>query len=222
MEITSLIQTIDKTIADHENQKRELVRLEQELEEKKRRREELVQNLALFEEVRVFLQKLAVTARDKVMSGLQDVVTMCLQIVFGPDIHFEIEVDTKRENTAVEFYVVNTRGEKPVRKKPDKRMGGGVVDTVAIGLRYGLMKVVKPEPKGPMGLDEPAKMVSPDRVESIGKLLKQLSVIFGKQTILVSHHEALIDILDNPIRVRQVRGVSICEPLHEEASYESA
>ena len=166
--------------------------------------------LQLLEEVRVFMQTVAEATRDEIMSGLQEIVTRCLQSVFGPHMRFEIQVETKRNNVGVEFFVLDTSGEHAVRLKPEENMGGGVIDTISIGLRFGLLKVLTPAPEGPIFLDEPAKMVSADRIDSIANLLKELADLFGKQVIMVTHHESLLEIVDNAIYVRKEEGKTIC------------
>lgn len=213
-----LLEIVDRLAAEHQYRIRDLIALEEDIAKEKIERDQLQENLHLFEEVRVFLEELTETTRNEIMEGLEKVVTLCLQITFGPELSFEIDVDTQRHSTAVTFYVVDTSGEEALRAEPEENMGGGVVDAAAIGLRYGLLKILNPSPLGPMFLDEPAKMVSGDLVENIGKLLKQLKAIFNKQTNLVTHHESLIDIVDNPIRVRRINGVSICEPVYSEGA----
>ena len=185
--------------------------LQTTIEDKQQERERVLHLQKLLEEVRVFLQQLAEVTRDELMKGLQTVVTLCLQHVFGPHIRFEIEVGTLRNNTSIEFFVVNEEGDVPVRLKPEDSMGGGIIDTVSIGLRFGLLKVLNPAPVGPMFLDEPAKMVSADKVEYIGNLLNELSKMFHKQIFLVTHHTQLMDMADRGVYVRQERGKSITE-----------
>lgn len=210
IEHVSLIQTVDRLIKEHEEDAIRLERMKMEVEKKIRYRDELVPKIALWEESRVFLQTLAEATRDEIMAGLQEVVTLCLQSVFGPHLSFEIEVETKRNSTGIEFYVVNTAGKEPIRLKPVGNMGGGVLDTISIGLRFGLLKILNPLPEGPLILDEPAKMVSGDRIVSITTLLKELLVMFGKQSIMVSHHVSLLESVDNAIHMRNEHGISIC------------
>jgi DNA repair exonuclease SbcCD ATPase subunit len=203
------IQNIVKVVNDvHQAKKIRLDFLKQEIDEKQLKKLSLQEANKLLEQVRVFLQELAEFTRDQIMSGLQEVVTLCLQSIFGPDISFEIEVGTLRNNTSIEFYVVSREGDQIVRLKPEDAMGGGVIDTVAIGLRFGLLKVLNPTPIGPVILDEPAKMVSADRIDSIGLLIKDLSRIFGKQILMVTHHHQLTDIADHYVWIEKQAGVS--------------
>lgn len=205
-----ILQRTDQFIRQYEDKERELVFLEEQIAKLISVIKTYPTQLSLLEEVRLFMQTLAEATRDEIMSGLQQIVTRCLQSVFGPHLTFEIEVETKRNNTGIEFYVVNTDGEHTVRLKPEENMGGGVIDTISIGLRFGLLKILTPAPEGPIFLDEPAKMVSSDRIDSIANLLKELADLFDKQVIMVTHHDSLLEIVDNSIYVRNENGRTIC------------
>lgn len=193
----------------HEDKERELANLLSAIDTLKASLSEYPSKLELYEEVRVFLQTLAEATRNEVMAGLQEVVTRCLQSVFGPHLTFEIEVETKRNNTGIEFYVVNTEGDHVIRLRPEENMGGGVIDTISIGLRFGLLKVLTPPPKGPIFLDEPAKMVSGDKIYLIANLLKELADIFDKQIVMVTHHQSIIETVEHSIGVRNERGMTV-------------
>jgi DNA repair exonuclease SbcCD ATPase subunit len=208
----ALLKAADALIGDYDKKLMDLKQMENEIESMKKKRDELIPHGQLLEEVRIFMQTLAKVARAEMMEGLQTAGTMGLQFVFGPDLTFEIEIDTKRNNTAIEFYVVDTSGEEVVRKKPEDNMGGGVVDSLAIGMRYGMLKVRKPSPIGPMILDEPAKMVSSDLVPNISELIKTLTKIFKKQTIFVTHHEQLMDV-EHTIHFQKKKGITIINVL---------
>jgi DNA repair exonuclease SbcCD ATPase subunit len=208
MEIKNLIAVTDRVIREYEDSLKQLDYLESSIEKNQAAYEEVKNDIALYEEVRVFLQELAEVARQEVASGLENIVTLCLQAVFGPTMSFEIDIDTSRNSTVIDFYVVNTDGEETVRFAPEESMGGGVVDTVAIGLRFGLLKILNPEPIGPIILDEPAKMVSGDLIDSIAALLQELTQMFDKQNILVTHHHSLMDVVDNAVYFEKINGVT--------------
>lgn len=172
-----------------DDEERELARLERELERKLEERETFKAHTAFLERVRVFVQGIAEATRGEIVSGLEQIVTTCLQIMFGDTYRFEIEVETKNNNTAVEFYVVQDDGDTPVRLKPVGNMAGGIIDTISIGLSFGILKVVPDPPQGPVLFDEPAKMVSDDRAAGIIRLLVEMGTLFDRQVILVTHHE---------------------------------
>lgn len=208
VEIDNLLNITGRVIREYEDSLLKIKLLEVDIKDNEEVFDKLTKQISLYEEVRVFLQKMAEATRKQVAAGLENIVTLCLQAVFGPDMTFEIEIDTSRNNTVIEFYVVNTEGEIAVRQTLEDSYGGGVVDTASIGLRYGLLRVLNPEPIGPIILDEPAKMVSVDRIKSIGQLIQELNRLFKKQSIMVTHHEALMEIVDNAIYFEKINGIT--------------
>lgn len=209
MEINNLLSVTDRVIKEYENSLIKMNMLEEDIQENEEAFRTLMEKITLYEEVRVFLQQLAEAARKEVAAGLENIVTLCLQSVFGPDMSFEIDIETSRNNTVIEFYIVNTEGETAVRSTIEDSYGGGVVDTASIGLRYGLLRVLNPEPIGPILLDEPAKMVSADRIRSIGALIQELNRLFQKQSIMVTHHEPLMDMVENAVYFEKINGVTV-------------
>lgn len=205
-----ILREADAYLEEYRNKERRLVFLDERIRNLLAELQTYPAQLQLLDGVRVFMQTLAEATRDEITSGLQQIVTRCLQSVFGPHLSFEIEVETKRNNTGIEFYVVNTAGEHTIRLRPEENMGGGVIDTISIGLRFGLLKILTPAPEGPIFLDEPAKMVSADRIDSIANLLKELSELFDKQVIMVTHHSSIVEVVDHAIYVRNENGRTIC------------
>lgn len=204
-----LFSQIDQFTKAHEAKKTEEQLVKQSVADYEERLAAIPPKVELLEKVRIFLQTLAEATRDEIMAGLEDITTRCIQSIFGPHYRFEIEVETKRNNTGLEFYVIDESVSPPLRITPDDNLGGGMIDTIAIGLRFGLLKVVHPMPEGPIFLDEPAKMVSGDLILQIGLLLKELSEIFDRQILLSTHHQVLMDNLDNSIFVKRENGISI-------------
>ncbi|MGG4438261.1 hypothetical protein AAXE64_27300 [Priestia megaterium] len=216
MQVEQLMEATDRVIDEYEQSLRDLQALERNLERNASVYDDLLNQIELFEEARIFLQELAEMARAKVASGLEKVVTLCLQSVFGESMSFEIEIDTSRNNTVVDFFVLSQDGDSIVRFSPENSMGGGVVDTVAIGLRFGLLMILDPRPVGPIFLDEPAKMVSADLIELIGSLLQELNTMFNKQNIIVTHHLALMDTVDHAIQFEKRGGVTKIKAINGE------
>lgn len=206
-------QRINQITRQHENKKVELGMLKKELASMEQMLEAIPAKIEMLEKVRVFLQTLGETTRNEIMAGLEQITTRCLQSVFGEHFTFEIEVITSRNNTGVEFYLVNHHYTPALRMKPNDNLAGGEVDVIGIGLRFGLLKVINPKllPNGPIILDEPAKMVDGNRINMIGNLIRELEEIFERQIIMVTHHLPLMEILDHTITVRNEYGRSVVD-----------
>lgn len=206
-----IIQTTEKAIYEFESSLKEMADLEEQLAAMEAEIPNVTKKIELYEEVRIVLQDMAKETRTAICSELEHVVTLCLQSVFGEKYSFEIEIDTSRNTTVIDFFVIDGRGPVPIRRPPEDSMGGGIVDTCAIGLRWGLLQIVNPYPVGPILVDEPAKMVSSedDAVREIGNLLQELTHLIKKQCILVTHHEPIKETIEHAIFVKNVQGSTV-------------
>lgn len=173
--------------------------IEAELASLKAQAEEAIKQHEFLGEVQLFLQTIAEDLRSAITSKLESVVTMCIQSVFGENYSFRIVPDTKRKVTVLDFFVVDHTGDEEIMLQPEDNFGGGMIDTIAIGLRFAMLKVVDNIPKAPMILDEPSKMVSADRAGAISKLIKELRDIYDIQVIMVTHSEELAELSDNTL-----------------------
>lgn len=162
----------------------------------------------LLEGARNFLQVVSEETRNKITKGLEDVVTMCIQSVFGDMYSFRITATTRANVANLDFWVVDNSGDVEVVLPPETNFGGGMIDTISIGLRFGLLKVMNNPPTTPLILDEPAKMVSADRVEAIASLIKELTNIFDKQVIMITHRQTLMELSDKSFYISKGEGVS--------------
>lgn len=210
-EIKVILTSTEKAISKYEADLQELTELQQILIQTGLELAAEQKKLELYEDVRILLQELAEVTREEVASDLERVVTLCLQAVFGEELSFEIEIDTSRNTTVIEFYVVDTSGPEVVKDTPEDSMGGGIVDTCAIGLRFGLLQILNPRPVGPIVMDEPAKMVSRDLIEGIASLVQELTSLFNKQTILVTHHTSVENVIENPVHFAKINGYTSIE-----------
>ena len=205
-QLLDLLDLTDEAIREFDDKVSELKSLEETSIVIEDELQSVAKKLETFEGSQLLLQNLAQFTRDAYASELEKVVTSCLHAVFGEHKRFEIEIKPSRNTVAAYFYVVDTSGDEPSRTPPEDSNSGGIVDTVCIGLRYGLIQMVKPMPMGPIVLDEPSRNFSEDLIDAISSLIKELSVMFNKQTIVVTHHIRMMDIADNCIRFYRKNG----------------
>lgn len=205
--MSMLMDRAHEAIAQIDEDERHLAQLLEDIERKQQEREAHRERTLILEQVRAFIQKFAVMTRQVIVAGLEEIVTTCLQIAFDERYSFRIEVDTSRNETGVEFIVLKQTTDGLIELPPTDNMGGGVIDVVAIALSFGLLKVMENPPDGPILYDEPAKMISGDRVLPIARIIQELRPLFGRQVILVTHHDLIADSLDRSYRVSQEDGV---------------
>lgn len=198
----AMIERATEAIRMIEEEERELERMQQEI--KKRKAETLIlkEQAELFERVRQFIQQVTTATRGSITEGLERIVTMCLNITFGDEYSFSIGVETKQNLPAVEFFIDRVTSDGVFRKKIKgdvaAGIGGGILDTICIGLAFGILQVVQEAPDGPLFFDEPARMTDKDRAPQIIVLVKQMSELLGRQVIFTTHHDHqdVIEIVD--------------------------
>lgn len=181
--------------------------------EQKNRLENMLQksleNIDLLEKVRVLLQKVSEYAREQSKQQIETLVTNCLQFIFDYDIEFRIEITEARGRAEAEFYVVSRINGEEIVTKPQEARGGGVVDIISLAIRVAMMQCSNLDIKGPIILDEPAKHVSDDYIVQVGEFLKQVSSMFSRQVIMVTHSRHLIEIADKCYRIDMTNGKSL-------------
>ena len=132
-----------------------------------------------------------------------------MQFVFGPNLEFAIELSELRGKTSAEFYVISIYGDERIKTKPQDARGGGVVDVISLALRIAVIQSTDMYKEGPLILDEPAKHVSSEYIGNVAQFLKQISDIFNRQVIMVTHNQHLSEIADLAYKIELKDGVSV-------------
>jgi DNA repair exonuclease SbcCD ATPase subunit len=156
------------------------------------------------QKVIIVFQKASEYARQQMKFTIDEITTNALQVVFGGDIAFEVELGTRAGAPTAEFFVV----ENGLRLSPLDAKGGGLVDVISTALRLAILELYEPRIEGPVLLDEPGKMVSSEYVENFVFFLKSYSHKVGRQFIVITHNSALAAAGDRTFRVRLDNGVS--------------
>lgn len=142
---------------------------------------------------------LADSARDRVRSRIEDVVTLALQGVFGGANRFKF--DTSLSRGVVNMTPVVGNDSTGWMKLTE--CAGGVVDVVAFALRAALLCWHRPKLRPVLFADEPFRHVSDDYLPAVAEMLKELSVVTGLQMIVVSHESTLAECADRVITVNR-------------------
>lgn len=166
-------------------------------------------NINILEKVKILLQKVSKHTREQARRQIETLVTNCLQYIFDSEIEFKIEIDEVRGRPEAEFYTVNKYDDKVVKMKPQEAKGGGVVDIISLAVRVAMLQCSNLDIKGPVIFDEPAKHVSDEYIIQVGEFLKQISRMFDRQVILVTHNIHLKEIADRCYRIESINGKSL-------------
>jgi DNA repair exonuclease SbcCD ATPase subunit len=160
------------------------------------------------EKVRALLQRVSEVARDQARVKIENIVTNCLQYIFDSDIQFNIDISEVRGRPEAEFYVLSRIDGEVISTRPQEARGGGVVDIISLAVRIAMLESGYPRIQGPLILDEPAKHVSDEYIVNVAEFLKQVSTMFDRQIIMVTHNRHLSEVADKSIRVEMSHGVS--------------
>lgn len=146
------------------------------------------------------------TAREKAKHHLEKIVTSALQYVHeDSNSKFEIELSQSRGVPSAEFYIVSEVNGQISRQKPTESCGGGFVDVISATLRNAYLKAFNdPCINNAVLLDEPGRMVSEEASIKFAQFIKELSVLFDKQIIMITHNDSLKTISDNDIKIQKV------------------
>ena len=209
----------DNAIADIEKHTQQLIveyamkksikeKLEKDLITKQNELEQVANLIDILEQVRFLLQRTSEYAREQIKQQIEMLVTHCLQFVFGPNLEFEIDLNEVRGKTSAEFYVISTYNDVKIKTKPQDARGGGIVDVISLALRIAVIQSTDTYKDGPLILDEPAKHVSSEYISNVAQFLKQISDVFHRQIIMVTHNQYLSEIADLTYKVELKNGAS--------------
>ncbi|MBS4535985.1 ATPase [Clostridium sp. D2Q-14] len=187
-----------RSIYSLENGKKQAI--EEEVNIKREKIKSIEQNIDILEKTNILLQKTSEYAREQAKKQIEGLVTNCLQYIFDENIEFEIDIQEAYGKPSAEFYVV-TKSDEIIKTKPEESRGGGVIDIISLALRIAFLHIHKPEIYGPLILDEPAKHVSEDYIFNVSEFLKEVSEMFNRQIIMVTHNNHLASIADISYRV---------------------
>lgn len=174
-----------------------------------KKQRELISAVDLLEQVRLLLQEASDYAREQARQQVEYMVTQALQLVFGPEVEFKVELVQRRGHPEAEFYVVSRYGGVEVKTKPQDARGGGVVDVISLALRVALLETARPALSGPLLLDEPGKHVSDEFAPNVATFLKTLAGSFHRQVIMVTHNQHLAESADLAYTVELREGCSV-------------
>ena len=179
-------------------------------------------DIELWRDVQVLLSKASEFARQQLKTRIEQTVTAALAAIFADStMRFEIEMKDIGGKPAADWRVVSCykipakAGDEDVKlsaytvvASPEDAKGGGVTDVVSLALRLALLELSRPRPGGPVLLDEVGKHVSAEYVANVAEFLRQYAAQTGRQVILVTHQQGLMDVADVGYKVSQDNGAS--------------
>jgi len=212
MEYKEEVTRIEKILSENKNRLMMNKGRKEQLEEQMKIIKDNMKNgehdIDIFEQVRILLQRTSDYAREQSRVRIESLVTNCLQYIFDSNMEFKIEISEARGRPEADFYVVSQVNGEASRMKPQEARGGGVVDIISLALRLAMLQCSSVDINGPIILDEPAKHVSDEYIVQVAEFLKQVSLMFDRQVIMVTHNRHLVEIADKAFKIEQNDGKS--------------
>ena len=200
-EIKNIKENLEKAKSYYFKQKGKKEEVEAQYSRLQEQLQKALNNIDILDQVRALLQKTSDFAREQSRQKIESLVTNCLQYIFDSNIEFRIEMNEVRGRSEAEFYVVSKFNGEVIKTKPQEARGGGVVDIVSLAIRLAMLQCSSLEIDGPIILDEPAKHVSDEYITQVAEFLKQVSEMFNRQVIMVTHNRHLSEIANRAFRV---------------------
>jgi DNA repair exonuclease SbcCD ATPase subunit len=142
--------------------------------------------------------------QEEIVGAFCGLGTLMLQSIYGKEYRLDLKFESKRNKSEAKLSVL--KGD--IELSLDEETGGGIVDVVALAMRFALWSLMEPRTDPLFIMDEPAKFVSKDKLPMFGRMLKQICETLGIQVVMVSHEDELVNIADRSYRVDIKNGVS--------------
>lgn len=184
-----------------ESVKAEIAKLEgkQEVADKlSRESAELVADADVTMKARILLEQYSEESQSQLLDRVRMLVSRGLQVIFGDEYEFEIEVSQKRKQVAADFKIRIGGAERD----PLQSHGGGLVNVVAFVLRL-VVVALTPGLSRTVVLDEPFAQLSAGYLESVGLFLREVCDATGIQLIIVSHEPEITAVADQAWQLRK-------------------
>jgi DNA repair exonuclease SbcCD ATPase subunit len=158
------------------------------LEREREQRDLLQHRRDTVQSVNLVLQDVCTQIQTAVHHSVSDIVTRCLQAIFGEDAYeFRIMFEQKRSKVeAVMQFVRNGEVYDPMTQS-----GGGVLDVAAFGLRLSALLLSSNRYRRVLILDEPFRFLSVEYRSRIRDLIETLAKELDFQFIMVTHAKEL-------------------------------
>lgn len=192
MKMEKMIQELSQLITEKNI---ELNIAKRKLLSSKLKLKKLQRRLLEFEKAKALILELAKQSKQDIKIYLENIVTNALQIVYGKEYSFVIEIEPKKDQEEIHFYLKVDDNLLEPRKDT---VAGGMLDIMSIGLKIGVVSLINSEPV--LFFDEPLKNLG--AYSFIGaNILKEFSKEFSLQVLLITHDNALMEVADKVYQI---------------------
>lgn len=189
MELQRMISVVNNKCVELNMMQKELEKLSGEITGKRYYLTEL-------EKTKSLLIEITKQTLTEITSYIENVVTLAIQMVYGDEFRFIIEVKELHNQTEFHFYVE----ENGVLLNPkDETICGGMFDMMTLGLKAATFALT-PNAEPILMLDEPFRFLG-DKIDLAKEMIKEIQKILKIQIIIISHDIRLIPVGDTVINL---------------------
>jgi len=156
--------------------------------------------------IQIIYKEASTKAKLSVKKSIEEIVSGALNIVFGGNHKFIIEMVERRNQLELDFYI-DDGFVKIHLKKPFAGKGGSKVSLASIAIKLAL--VVQTNTTGLLCLDEITKMVDNESRPNVVYFVKEFAESFNKQIIFITQDHELAEVADNVLFVDKINGKAV-------------
>lgn len=168
----------------------------------------LTEDAERYKKAAAFLGIVSENSQEAVIKHFENAATLVVQNIFGPGYGLKMNsAKGSMANSSISFAIVAPyESEDSLEVDPVGGQGGGMRDIVGMALRIAFLNLSKNE--GVIFFDEPFKMLSAGYQDLIAQVLNMIRKELGKQMIVITHNERLMEHADKVIHVELAGTVS--------------
>jgi DNA repair ATPase RecN len=159
----------------------------------------LAKELKYLEKSKIFILTVAKQHKEKIKEYIETIVTNTLQSVYGNEFSFKIDIQQKRDQEEIYFYLETKDGTLLEPRKDT--VAGGILDILSLGLKIANWSLT-PGSYPLLLFDEPMKNLG-SLIYLGGEVLKELTKEFNIQTLLITHEEEFMNIANKVFKLEE-------------------
>ena len=191
------------------NLDKNVVYMESKLDEHKKRKTQLVNNINMLNELRYLcsngsslFKEASINCQKQTNERISNIITKLYQFVFENNDRVIITTDIKRNVPVASILIESEKNGETITLDPVEEDGGGKLDIISLGLRLAGLLLYTPELDRVLILDEPLKNLSTNETSAkayrqrTAEFLKMVCEDYKIQIIMTTHDKAFVDIAD--------------------------
>lgn len=163
------------------------------------KRDELQSKQILYQKTSIFCSSMLIHAQNSLEKTFSGIGSAALSKIFGENKTLQFSFDKNSEkNPSIQITISQPwdNNDTLVTDIMDAE-GGAMMDIVSVGLRLAMIKLISPEQKGPIFLDEICRYIAKNEtIKATGEFIREVSQKLDKQLIIITHTKELFDYAD--------------------------